>query len=75
MVAAETNLFCIQGPSFNSQMIFNINVSLDEWHTMVVETISDIFNLLALELEARVLRLLFSLRLADELFQVVNFFR
>ena len=67
MIATQANLLGVQRPRLNSQMVLNVNVSLYQRHTMVIKTVSDIFNLLALELEPGVFSLLLGLRLANQL--------
>ena len=55
-------------------MILDIDVPLYQGHAVVVETVSNILDLLTLELEPRILRLLFCLRLANQLLQIMDFF-
>ena len=70
--SAETLLLVLEGPGVNSEVVLDGDDSLDALHSVVVELIGDVLNLLALEVESGVLCLLLLIGLVDKFLQVVD---
>jgi hypothetical protein len=59
VLSTQTHRLSVQRSSVNSEMVFHRNQSLYKLHPVIIELVSYVLDLLALEVKAGILSLLF----------------
>ena len=75
MSARQTDLLEVKWACLDTEMVLAIDHPLDQLHPVVVQLIGYLLDLLALELESRILRLLLYLSFVNQFLEVSDLLR